>query len=853
MQVELPQTLIPQVPLPTGYKFGDIQLEMSLKPFYDTSPATRESVLREVFLQWQALTRHAESISIMLWIAEGSEILEYNGQLESRFEWARYHGAPNRHRWELPKQGRNQNPDHEGIGLNTGEYDPEGKGIHSRCYLYRPEPAVFDYAWLKALVSDIKRIGGEVSGKKILVGETFDIGPEFALSRFKFDWHREILGNGPIFKEQFITCEAILKGDQRCYAAYPKGIPDQTPFGEFFGQQLNAFFKDMGFDFLWLSNGFGFSLEPWAMVGEVFDGQTYHPERSAGIQQRVLKFWKDLRKGFPKRYHIRTRGTNLATGIDLGSDASPLKAIYEGDFAMDAPVNSPWAALDGDFGLELTGWMSHIIQHPGKSFRFRFYSHDPWWLNSPWLDRYQRKAHDLLLPLSVSLIHAGGEVEIPRDIAFLSVDDSHGRLPLSVPNEIIPQLLRARESAPDAAGPLVWVYPFDEFQQLTVQAGRPDIPLHADAYLGSCVNDGCPINTVVDARDFNSARSQRIRGGAVYICSVPPAGSLRERELFEALAEGEQVLLYGPLPQGSLFLETLGITLAEPLAGDIKLLDDLHSNGLPEFREWGQRMLRHTSILSGGAFCEAPKVGDDIVQHSRGVIQGQVRVLIACQDRRTKGKLVWTRACLSTAEFDPEHPAPIKGPILKPLNSAHFVASGSLLRWCLYRFGWSIFPLHRGVEQRSPYLTVHRHQNAAIFSGYHRDEHSEIHLRSPLGAPVFVNANNRIEKGHTVVSGQNAWQNECRIFYHGQDTLQLKCMQPPPLMHGVRRRLLVLGLKGGSLSFMPETGHSQNLRILRDPHFPYFVGQVAEVKVNDGPYGPMVLIENCLHDILIEW
>ena len=41
---------IPQAPVPSGYHFRDIQLEMSLKPFWDNTPETREAVCREMDL-----------------------------------------------------------------------------------------------------------------------------------------------------------------------------------------------------------------------------------------------------------------------------------------------------------------------------------------------------------------------------------------------------------------------------------------------------------------------------------------------------------------------------------------------------------------------------------------------------------------------------------------------------------------------------------------------------------------------------------------------------------------------------------------------------------------------------------
>ena len=133
--------------------------------------------------------------------------------------------------------------DHGAIdaGHHTDERDPEGRGVHKRSYLYRPEPAVFTLRWLKDFVQALKRIGHEVTGKKIQVGTTFDIGPEFAISRFKYDWHREICGGGALFGAKFIRCDAKLKGDTRNYVGFPQGIPEDTSVGTFLGRQSKHF------------------------------------------------------------------------------------------------------------------------------------------------------------------------------------------------------------------------------------------------------------------------------------------------------------------------------------------------------------------------------------------------------------------------------------------------------------------------------------------------------------------------------------------------------------------------------------------------------------------------------------
>lgn len=101
-----------------------------------------------------------------------------------------------------------------------------------------------------------------------------------------------------------------------------------------------------------------------------------------------MDFWRLFRKECPN-LRVETRGTNLTVGIDFATDGVNYQALYSGSFDFLPPPNSPWAALDGDFGLEICGYLSRIARLPEQDYLFRFYVHDPWWVNSPWLDRYE--------------------------------------------------------------------------------------------------------------------------------------------------------------------------------------------------------------------------------------------------------------------------------------------------------------------------------------------------------------------------------------------------------------------------------------------------------------------------------
>jgi len=801
--------MIAQAPTPAGYRFRDVQLEMSLKPFWDASDATRDAVCRELFEQWRPLCRHAASISVLLWIGDGSEILEYEGALDREFEWGRYHGSANAILADPVKE--TGDPGHTAINGHVMGRDPEQRGVHLRPYLYRPDPARFTFRWLRELIAALRRIGTEVTSKPIFVGETFDIGPEFAISRFKYDWHREICGGGQLFGGKFIRCDRPLHGDSRPYAGFPHGIPAQTSVGTFLGRQARHFFDDLGFDFLWLSNGFGFALEPWALTGAVFDGATFDASSAGQTSRNILKFWQDMRAELPE-VPIRTRGTNLATGIDLASDASPLREILREIPGVEAPVNSPWAALDGDIGLELAGWMSHIARLPAPGYRFRFYIHDPWWLNSPWLDRYQRLPFDLYLPLSVSRLHPDGTVEPPCDLALLTVDDSHGCLPQNVPVEVTGHLLHAREFLPDAPGPIVWVYPFDACHDLVNGPAKdPARPFFGDWFVRGLISHSVPVNTVLDAAELpallenHAAISQSI----LLAPALPDACGLNHH-LAAFAAAGGRAILYGPLDEAESIQHLLGLTLSGEAEGDFAL----HIDG-----ETDHRTLRHHALLSAGGWRETG--GDSVLASGRNDLA--TRTACAWREFPEGGKLGWIRGSLSTAEYDPEQRNKVLGPRLRELPEDRFRPSETLTHLLLARMGLDI-AVRKAPGDRDPVLTIHRHENAFIFSGCHPSPAATLSLHTSHGAPIFEGAEVTVENSRSLVTGQAAWHHCCRIFVEQHARSRIGCRIIPPIQHGYTRRLLVTGLQDAAIHFFPEPGTETRLEILTDPMFPYFVG-----------------------------
>ena len=503
--------------------FDFITLEMSLKPFKRTDDDYIRSVCRDVFSQWRPLLKNRKSISVLLWVGDGSEILDYGGDLDRAFEWAYFIGTAN-----LPLAEPGDDP---------------ALSLHIKKQLYMENPPRMTYAILKRIVEIIKEEGRlAYPDAEIRVGETFDIGPEFAISDFKYNRHTEICsGTEMAEKIRFVDSTALLHSDTYAYAAYPQGIPEGLPFATFLGAQVKAFFADMGFDYIWLSNGLGFSANPWDLTGKIFDGEHFFAEKLKNTSEKVFAFWKLFREACPS-VPIETRGTNNSSGIDYATDGVPLWDIYNADFNITPPPNSPWAALNGNYGLEIMGHMSRICALPEKDFLFRYYIHDPWWMNSPWYDRYDGQPSDIYLPMSVARVDKNGAVQSATRMNILSIDNSLGNFPDACVNEPIPHLLKAEKHRADALSFLLWLYPMKEYTTATSEGALSEM-YYGDRFIMDAINCGFPLNTVVST-DVFEALSANVYENRILVSPVIENETVATL-LSAFAARGGRILLYG--------------------------------------------------------------------------------------------------------------------------------------------------------------------------------------------------------------------------------------------------------------------------------------------------------------------
>jgi len=754
--------------------FRRVTLEMSLKPFRSIDAQAIRSVCEHVFRQWAALLRRADGCAVMLWTADGSEILEYGGRLSDEIEWARYIGSAN------PEK-------------TPPKADASKINIHEQARLYMDDPPKITYGTLKAIVQTLKSVGRSMTGKPVTVGATFDPGPEFARSPFKYERHQEIL-KGP-----WVDCSAMLNADVRAYAGFPNGIPAGTPFGAFFGRQVQHFLTDLGFDYIWFSNGFGFSATAWSVKGPLFDGEGFHPEKAAGIREKVIGFWKVFRQECPA-FRVECRGSNLSTGADLSGSASPIRDIYNGGFNMVAPPNSPWAAIDGDFGLEVSGYLSHIAHlPPGDLFPFRFYTHDPWWLNSPWFDRYGHEPHDIYLPLALARLNREGKVTPPSFLEFLTIDSSYGELPDECPNEVTPHILLAMDHFSDQPGLLTWVYPFREFHENVFgDSPHPGEAFFSDWFMRNAVNAGLPVNTVVSTDNFLASRdaNPEVYKHTILLTPVPKAESPLEAALLEHVRRGGDVLFYGPVTESSqAFRDLLNLKLTPPLTGELEIRSSLEGDNV-RHGKLATRML-HRDLLSGGgidtALKDAEMAGFEVCA---AVSYGLNQRIFAVTRTLGSGRLAWVRGSLSSSITHAYLPQPDD-------PHQHFQAE-YLMRYVLEKFGYDLRVERPTVDSRTPLVLVARSNNGFFFSGYCPSTAVTLRLRFPHGAPILKGNETWFEGGHSTYSMPRAWHHECRCFVEQAEEGEISCVERISEEIGIRRRVMLTGLKSATVHFYPE-------------------------------------------------
>ncbi|MBN2449766.1 MAG: hypothetical protein JXR77_05215 [Lentisphaeria bacterium] len=804
------------------YRLANVSLEISPKPFFDLDDKGLAGIFADLFRQWYSLLKHADEVSLLWWLSDGTDLLTYNGNLEEPIEWMAYLGYAHK-TYDVPR-----------------EKDPHGESIVGCPRIYHPRPRRITCGDAKRMVAIMKAAAREALGADLRVGYAFDPGAEFSNHPFRYRDHPELLMGERL---KCIDCTALLHADGRAFAGFPGGIPEGLPFGTFFGRQAQAYLTEMGFDYLWLSNSFGFGRSPYAFggAGQFFDGRDYRPEGNTAVRDAVFRFWQLFRSEC-SAIPVECRGTDFTAGMNLVNHATPYDRIYAEIPGLTPPPNTPWPALTGNHGLALAGYLSEISGYRGKRFPFRFYTSDPWWCNTPWNDRWERRPHDIYLSMAVSRLDAGGRIATVNDVKFLSVDTSWGELPEQIPDEVIPHVKRALSLRPDAAAPVLWVYPFREYHDYTFRdtARMPEV-MAGDLLIQQAYNNGLPLSGVVTTEalaEVLTGRPDRL-AGSVLVTPVPDAGTAWEDALARHLEAGGRVLCYGPTGHASpAWRERLGLAAAEVREGclPLRLVEDIDRYT----RTPAPARCCHPSALSGGGLGEVPADREDPGRRVLAWAGDRVAALV-------RGRLAWVRGSSSITEQG------IRGRGLGVHDPLEMYLCENLFRQALAALGWTLAIDRPAPSQAATHLMLHRCRNAFVFSGYTPERDVVYRLRTPLGAPMLPGRDTRIEAGHACIPAWPWFHEECRIFVE-QDSGEPGLHAISPKHYRYRRRWALTGLREATVRFFPETGCFQTTQILLNTDLGILVvGDPYDAAWKDDCYGRYVEIRGVSGTLTFGW
>ena len=770
-----------------------VTLEMSLKPFLSLEPAAVERVCGEAIRQWLPLIGMSSTVSVLLWVADGSEILVWDGNLEKELEWAKYIGFANE--W-------------------TFSHIKEGKDDPKTAIVYTESPVTMTYRDLQSIIATLKRVGRDRFGLTLEVGATFDAGPEFAYSDFKYKDHPEInraeLGGSYIAlkADYVVVCTwSKLKGDQARYAAYPDGIPEDTPFGQFFGRQCASFLPALGFDYIWFSNGFALSYFPWTYLGANYDGTNLELADYDELSNKVLSFWDLFKRECPD-YRTEIRGTNFGTGMDLAKACIPLRELYRRKYLEFPPPNSPWGALNYDFGLEIAGYMSRIAELPGHVYPYRFYPNDPWFWQNPWTDLYDRQPHDIYCPLSVGRVNEKGEVEPPRIVEILTIDTEKGELPEDTALEVAAHIRRGLKDFPDQPGLLTWIYPFDELHdEAAADSASAGDALFNDWFIRNAINEGLPLNTVIGSRQFAElleSGSAALDGTVLVASTFWLKGEAAER-IAGWVRRGGKMLLYGPV-RNETISQLLNVAAAPGVEGECELSIALTGDAI-QAADTQRMKLNHRSAISGGKLGEAcADPGDAYTQVQAMVTQGEqqrVFALTRSLPAWNGGGVAWVRGSLHYRAAGITN-LPVR-------QEREYGDSTVLARYLLQSFGYAFHQSKLGTLAPSALLFVSRKDNGFLFTGCKQDSSVQLQFKFPDGVPLLIGQTTEVGPGSASYALNRTFHDECRLFVDQKRATLVTCRElsaiPTPkkrFLHNLTaRKLEVSNLDGASLTIYP--------------------------------------------------
>ena len=409
-------------------------------------------------------------------------------------------------------------------------------------------------------------------------------------------------------------------------------------------------------------------------------------------------------------------------------------------------------------------------------------------------------------------------------------------MPDQVPCEVIPYLQDARRTAPDQAGPLVWLYPFDEYHDLVYAGERLEEVFAGDYLIRGAINCGLPLNTVISTGNFLSAPEAVFQDRILVAPTAVTVNPQVTAKLEAFLASGGRVLFYGPA-RGEAVERLLGVVPAEPLDG--------------EFDVVGFGRVKHLARYSGGALDREFAPGSPAETMFRYECGGQSRPAVSrvAKPEWNGGSIVWVRGSNSFSMEKNCH-------FSTAFDRNVFERSEAMLVRALAQFGYAIEFDRADATTPEPRLTLRFCDNSLRLSGFGTDTTVVEHFRFPDGAPVFTGSDTLVRNGFAAYPAERAVNRECRFFVAMQEG-RLRCREEISLMPGVKRRISLGGLSAARVVFRPEAGHVASVRFSRGGYAgvkrTLLEPSAFEARLETDGFGPKYILENISGDLLVSW
>jgi hypothetical protein len=455
----------------------------------------------------------------------------------------------------------------------------------------------------------------------------------------------------------------------------------------------------------------------------------------------------------------------------------------------------------------------------GSDILFRYYIHDPWWHNSPWIDRYEGQPHDIFMPLAVSRINDKGEVENANYLHFLTIDNSFGDMPDRCPLEITPYLSKCFSIKPNKISPFVWVYPFDEYTNSTAL----EKVFFEDWFFISMLNHGIPVNTVISSSNYIELAKNNPNklNGRILVAPVPTANSALEKSLIEYVDCGGTVMLYGSLEKANeSLIEKLGLKTVDSLSG----LFITKENSIPI-----------GNLTDGGLNVCADKTSKSLKWFFSVEQDGEERAVASFAENR--GRFLWCRGddcSRKKGQADDACKVDTTGRTTYPV--------AEIARQLLSNIGYSFEYKKPSTKTKNPVITQHIHDESFWYSGFCPDTRVEIGLSTPHGAPLFIGHEPILENNMAWYNMPRAWQKECRVFVEQEDSTEVFCKEAIPARMDAKRRLEVGGLKNATVRILcKDFGKTF---FLLNSVYPYYITEPITAIKEESVYGPVWRLDN---------